>query len=222
MTSRLRETLEGLEQRVAERTEEMGGTQNAELGALHETTLGVMHRLDVADLLKESCSNGQASFSTRATGTLWMLSRSGEQEIERRVAIGVFEGDLGRTTAPGEGLAGRVWATGEPLVIDDYDERKVCGAQTIPHGRIRALVAVPLISGKDAVGALGIARYHADDRSFSPSEVERLQRFAQAALIALDNARLYAVAQEARGVADAANAARSTFLAAMSHEIRMP
>ncbi|HEX5728227.1 cache domain-containing protein, partial [Microbacterium sp.] len=52
MTSRLRETLEGLEQRVTERTEELR-IQNAELGALHETTLGVMHRLEVDDLLQE-------------------------------------------------------------------------------------------------------------------------------------------------------------------------
>ena len=41
-------------------------------------------------------------------------------------------------------------------------------------------------------------------------------------MIALDNARLYASAQEARDAADAANAAKSTFLATMSHEIRTP
>ena len=52
MTAELRETLEGLEKRVADRTEELR-LQNAELGALHETTLGVMHRLDVDDLLRE-------------------------------------------------------------------------------------------------------------------------------------------------------------------------
>jgi signal transduction histidine kinase/CheY-like chemotaxis protein/HAMP domain-containing protein len=218
MTSELRETLEGLEKRVADRTEELR-LQNAELGALHETTLGVMHRLDIDDLLRELLTRACELLGT-THGYLYIRSSDAE-ELENRVATGVFEEELGARMSLGEGVAGRVWQSGTPLVVESYDSWDG-RMESFPLGRIRALVGVPLLSGTDAVGTLGVARDGSDERPFEASEVERLQRFAQLASIALDNARLYASAREARQAADAANAAKSTFLAAMSHEIRTP
>ena len=218
MTSKLRGTLEGLEQRVAERTEELR-LQNAELEALHETTLGVMHRLDVDDLLRELLLRAGELLGTRH-GYLY-VRRPGTEEIENRVATGVFEDELGNVMTAGEGLAGRVWESGEPLVVRDYDSWDG-REESFPSGRVGALMGIPLASRSETIGTLGVARDADDERSFGPAEVERLQRFAQLALIALDNARLYAAAQDARKAADEANSAKSTFLAAMSHEVRTP
>ena len=103
MTGRLRDTLEGLEQRVADRTEELA-VQNAELEALHETTLGVMHRLDVNDLLSELLDARVELLGTR-TGTSTSAARS--EELENRAAMGVFEEDSARACRAARGWPGR-------------------------------------------------------------------------------------------------------------------
>ena len=77
------------------------------------------------------------------------------------------------------------------MIVGEYDTWE-SRDPAIPAGRIGGLVAVPLSSGDETVGALGIAREPSDAREFTPGEVELLERLAQLASIALDNARLFA------------------------------
>ncbi len=52
----------------------------------------------------------------------------------------------------------------EPSVIDDYDSWPG-RIRSVPRGRIKAIVSVPLMSADTAIGALGIARDASDERS---------------------------------------------------------
>ena len=217
MTTRLRETLEGLEQRVADRTETLN-QQNAELEALHDTALGVMQRLDAEELLGELVRRAGVLLETEHG---YAYLRRSEGEIQCRVGLGVYEEEQGTDMGRGQGVAGRVWDSGEPLVVEDYDtwEGRDPG---FPAGLVGAVAGVPLLSGREVVGAIGMARPAGDGRSFTASEVDLLQRLAQLASIGVDNAELFRAAEEARAAADAANASKSAFLATMSHEIRTP
>src|SRR5262249_23727239 len=85
----------------------------------------------------------------------------------------------------------------EPLSVDDYDQWTGRSTQ-IPKGAICSVAGVPLKSGPQTIGVLGLAYAADSQRRFGPEEIEMLKGFGQIASLALDNARLFARERAAR------------------------
>ncbi len=202
--------------------EEQLRRQNEYLAALHETTLGLISRFDLNDLLETIITRAGQLVET-SHGFIYLVEPFGsaqdrpwEAEIECKVGIGVFSQSVGSRLKPGEGLSGKIWQAGQPLVIDDYDTWPGRLPDS-PYDVIRAAVGLPLKSGSQVVGAIGIAYGAESGRTFGDEEVELLSRFAELASIALDNARLFEAAQANQ--ARLANLYEASQLLASAHTI---
>jgi signal transduction histidine kinase/DNA-binding response OmpR family regulator len=167
--------------------------QNEYLAALHETTLGIISRLDLNELLEALVVRAGVLLGTDH-GFMY-LHEPGAEEMEQRVGTGIFNRAIGFRLQRGEGVSGRVWQTGEPLVVSDYDrwEHRTPG---FAYGAVQAIAAVPLKSDEEVIGTIGMAFDIASGKTFGQVEVDHLSRFAELAALAIDNARLFAQAQQ--------------------------
>jgi signal transduction histidine kinase len=182
------------------RAEEELRRHNEYLAALHATSLALMNRLNTDDLLEAIIIRAAHLLGTEH-GYVYLVNTD-KQVMERKVGTGCFAKSLGYGLERGEGLAGHIWQTGESLVVDNYarwPDRIVTPG--VPEEAIRSVAGAPLKSGGEIVGVIGLARTNdtGDDHpphGFTDREIQLLEGFAQLASIALDNARLFAEADQ--------------------------
>ncbi len=92
--------------------------------------------------------------------------------------------------------------------------------QMCERAAIRSLLLAPMLREDHGIGSILVGRTQAEP--YSEKEIGLLKTFADQAVIAIQNARLFREIQDKSRQLEVANQHKSEFLANMSHELRTP
>jgi PAS domain S-box-containing protein len=168
-----------------------------ELRALQAVTDTALSHLALDDLLHELQERVLAIMGVDSVAIL--LLEADEQQLTLRAARGLEEAVALRIRVPvGDGFAGRIAATRQPLIVDDLSTFPV--AHPILRERLRSVAGVPLLVGEHLLGVVHVGS--ATPRHFTEAEVKLLEQVADRVALAIDRARLFEAEQSARRAAE--------------------
>ena len=107
-------------------------------------------------------------------------------------------------------------------VADAHADARLAEGERVFAGirGFRSWVVVPMLRDDVTIGSIGVTRREAG--GFTADEIALLQTFADQAVIAIENVRLFKELEAANRELAAASQHKSEFLANMSHELRTP
>ena len=179
-----------LEIKEHERNEIILKQQAAYLSALHETTLGIINRLELRPLLESILTQACELVDTEHGLIELVVPDNSAMRLE--LGLGIRSPQTGRLTYKNQGLTGRVWASGNTQIVNNYSEWEYRDPN-VPNG-FNAIIGLPLKNGDKVIGVLGLIQV-GRGKEFTAQQVSLLERFSSLASLAIDNARLYEAAR---------------------------
>ncbi len=151
------------------------------------------------------------------SAAIYLLTEDG-QSLVVHATIGMEDESLGLRIPVGRGVAGSIAASRAPLVVEDLSKVEVINP--VLKLKARSVVGAPLLVEDKLIGVIHAETIRA--RRFTEEDVRLLQMAADRVAIAIEQARLYKVEQQARRQAEEASRMKDEFLALVSHELRSP
>jgi signal transduction histidine kinase/DNA-binding response OmpR family regulator len=178
---------------------------------LYETANDLANLTSIPKLLNSILSHTIALIGSKG-GFVYLFDQT-----QNNLYLGEAQGlnwEIGTRLELGEGLAGQVALTRQPIVLEDYetwDHR----SEKFSEFDIHEVAAVPMIWGNQIIGVLGIVGKRSGENTFSETDIRVISLVARLSTNGLNNMILF------NNLGQAMNA-KDEFLASMSHEIRTP
>ena len=155
-----------------------------ELSRLYDTSLDIVSQLDLGRVLEATLERATSLLDCAANLRLY------DPEKDLLIPLLPFKQPTAIAYAslkPGEGLSGKVFLTGEPRVVNEYDAWQGRSDQYAP-GQFARAMAAPLRQAGEIIGVLALDR-PADRPAFTDGDLQLLSLFANQVSIAITNAR---------------------------------
>ncbi len=167
----------------------------AELKSIHEVGKAITSILSIDMLLPYICEEVSKLFNVR--GCILRLIEEGQVVIKASYGL-PEEIKEAMTLSLGEGIAGWVAQTGEPLLVDDV--LRMPENLRVPAIEATSVLCVPLKIGERIIGTLGLYDKMAEEAvtTFTQDDLELLMTFASVSTIAIENARLHDTVRETK------------------------
>jgi GAF domain-containing protein/tetratricopeptide (TPR) repeat protein/two-component sensor histidine kinase len=174
-----------------------------EMAAMAEVSRDISATLDLPTVLERIAAHARLLLAADTSAVF--LRETDGQTFQAIVAQGLYADEIKTDFIRlGEGIIGDLAQRGQAEVLNDVwrDPRAVVVPGTPGQVETEKLMVAPLLAGQEVSGMMAVWRY-GPGQVFTQADLNFLSGLAQQTAIAIENARLYTVAQEARLTAEA-------------------
>ncbi len=167
-----------------------------ELAIINEVSQAVSYMGDLDKTIDAILSRGVQVLNAER-GSLFLLDDKYEELIEHVAVFGV-EGEividekLREQFKGGKGIAGEVFNSGKPRLIQNVRKDKSFAFRDEDRERIRSIVCVPLMIKDNAIGVMNIVNRR--EGSFSDEDLQTALTMANQAAVVIEKSRLFNLA----------------------------